>query len=133
MPIFRYFLIVGSALLTLLLALDACLPRPDEPVEHADVDRTIIRIHSIGNLPEKIVFDTSSPALMSPNVLTAERPEPGNAFAMTSEPAPSAPRATAPEPAPPRKVRHQSAQWQHSVRRQPQRRLAFDQHDIARW
>lgn len=58
MPIVRYFVFVGTLLLALLFAADRYLPAPVEHAAAADPDRTIIRIASARNLPEKIIFDT---------------------------------------------------------------------------
>jgi hypothetical protein len=46
MPVGRYFLFVGSALLSLLYLADWYLPRLAAEPAHSEVDRTIIRIHS---------------------------------------------------------------------------------------
>ncbi|WP_092257156.1 hypothetical protein [Bradyrhizobium sp. Rc3b] len=58
MPIIRYFVAVGGALLALLFAADRYLPAPIERAGEADLDRTTIRIRSARSLPEKIIFDT---------------------------------------------------------------------------
>jgi hypothetical protein len=64
MPLARYFLLVGGALLAVLLAAGALLP--SQPlIERVEAQRTI-RIHSGMKLPERIVFDTSQPALTPP-------------------------------------------------------------------
>jgi hypothetical protein len=61
-PIARYFAIVGSALVVLLLIADWCLPTPPAMFAHRlDIDRSIIRIKSAHKWPEKIVLDTSQP------------------------------------------------------------------------
>jgi hypothetical protein len=57
MPLLRYFLWGGGALLGLLFVLDACLPKP--PVAHgASYDLPFIRIHSDRKWPERVVYDT---------------------------------------------------------------------------
>jgi hypothetical protein len=61
MPLARYFLLVGGALLLVLLIAGACLPSPPV-IERAEVQRTAIRIHSEHKLPERVVFDTSAPS-----------------------------------------------------------------------
>ena len=67
MPLARYILSVGGALLTLLFLLDAYLPK--KPVSDAGNSRSaIIYIHSDQKWPERIVYDTSLPT-----VLPAER------------------------------------------------------------
>jgi hypothetical protein len=63
MPLARYFLFVGGALLALLFLVDACLP--ELPVsEQADMHLTIIRIHSEQKWPQRIVYDTSIPTII---------------------------------------------------------------------
>lgn len=65
MPLARYFLLVGGALLAVLLVAGALLP-PLPVVDHADSQRTTIRIHSEMKLPERVVFDTSTAAVVHP-------------------------------------------------------------------
>jgi hypothetical protein len=60
MPLMRYFLVVGGALLALLFITDAYLPKLPA-AERADTDLPVIRIHSDRKWPERVVFDTSRP------------------------------------------------------------------------
>ena len=72
MPLARYFLLVGAALLLVLLIAGACLPLPPL-IERVEAPRTAIRIHSELKLPERVVFDTSMPAVTHPmEPVTAE-------------------------------------------------------------
>jgi len=64
MPVLRYFIVVGTALLVLLFAVDAYLPKlpaADHVNTAANVasDLSVIRIHSIQKWPERVEFDTS--------------------------------------------------------------------------
>jgi hypothetical protein len=73
MPVLRYFLFVGGALLALLFAVDAYVPK--EPVVTAaevstPTDNPTLRIHSDRKWPERIVFDTSVPTIV-PHAQTA--------------------------------------------------------------
>jgi hypothetical protein len=62
MPLLRYFIYVGGALLTLLLVSNAVLPREPLPgTLTSGTDLPTIRIHSDRKLPEKVVFDTTVP------------------------------------------------------------------------
>lgn len=62
MPLLRYFLYVGGALLTLLLVANVVLPQESLPATlTSGTDLPTIRIHSERKLPEKVVFDTSVP------------------------------------------------------------------------
>ena len=61
----RYFLLVGGALLVVLLVAGACLPSLPV-VEQVETQRTKIRIHTEMKLPERVVFDTSMPAVTHP-------------------------------------------------------------------
>jgi hypothetical protein len=64
MPVARYFLFVGAALLALLFVADAWLPKsPVTAVADAAVETPMIRIQSDRKWPERIVFDTSIPTV----------------------------------------------------------------------
>jgi hypothetical protein len=65
MPLARYFLLVGGALLVVLLVAGAWLPSLPV-VEQAETQRAKIRIHTEMRLPERVVFDTSMPAVTHP-------------------------------------------------------------------
>ena len=81
MPLARYFLLVGGALLALLLFAGACLPLLPV-VEQAETQRPKIRIHTEMKLPERVVFDTSMPAVTRPlGPVTAETGAPSVASA----------------------------------------------------
>ncbi|MCK1652134.1 hypothetical protein IVA88_11895 [Bradyrhizobium sp. 149] len=68
MPIFRYFVFVGGALLALLFAANYVLPgSPVTPaVATASNEQPLIRIRSDRHLPERVVLDTSQPTLAAP-------------------------------------------------------------------
>jgi hypothetical protein len=71
MPLARYFLYVGGALLALLFAADATLPK--FPVtEKAHANLPLIRIHSDRKWPQRIVYDTSLPTGLSASVAALE-------------------------------------------------------------
>jgi hypothetical protein len=68
MPVLRYFIVVGTALLVLLFAVDAYLPKlpaADHVNTAANVasDLSVIRIHSIQKWPARVEFDTSLPTI----------------------------------------------------------------------
>ena len=65
MPLGRYFLLMGGALLMVLLVAGAYLPSPPV-VEQVETRRPKIRIHSDKKLPERVAFDTSVPAVTNP-------------------------------------------------------------------
>jgi len=75
MPLLRYFLYVGGALLALLFVADILLPTQPLPgfLSVADADRPAVRIHSERKWPERIVFDTSAPAA-KPSVMAEAGP-----------------------------------------------------------
>jgi hypothetical protein len=69
MPVLRYFLFVGGALLALLFAFDAFAPR--EPVVAVAAaaltpENPTLRIRSDRKWPDRIVFDTSMPTIAPP-------------------------------------------------------------------
>ena len=73
MPIFRYFLFVGGALLALLFATDFAWPTSPavQSVAAASYDQPLIRIRSDRHLPERVVLDTNQPTIAAPAVQTA--------------------------------------------------------------
>jgi hypothetical protein len=73
MPIFRYFLFVGGALLALLLAVNFALPASPvtQAVATAGNDQPLIRIRSDRHVPERVVLDTSQPTIAPPATKTA--------------------------------------------------------------
>ena len=98
MPIGRYFLYIGSALLALLLIADWYFsPTGTGPAASelaaSRIDRYSIRIHSARKWPQAIVIDTTLPTVVPPPVTTvaAKAPEarpPREAYAMAIEPVP---------------------------------------------
>ncbi|ULK98623.1 hypothetical protein [Bradyrhizobium sp. I71] len=73
MPIFRYFIFVGGALLALLFAADFVFPAAPvaQAVATAGNEQPLIRIRSNRHLPERVVLDTSEPTIAAPAVKTA--------------------------------------------------------------
>jgi hypothetical protein len=74
MPLARYFLCVGGALLALLLVIGSGLPKlPAEQVSaNTAAELPTIRIHTDRKWPERVVFDTSIPASMGPVAKTGD-------------------------------------------------------------
>jgi hypothetical protein len=89
MPVGRYFIFVGSVLLTLLFAADWYMPQHPLQPARADVDRGI-RVQSRHRWPERIVIDTSLPTIAPASAMAADLPpaappqagSPQDAFAM---------------------------------------------------
>jgi hypothetical protein len=76
MPVLRYFVFVGAALLALLFVVAEAFPAPPaaagaNPTETAAADVPMIRIHSDRKWPERVVFDTSVPTVIPPTVVAA--------------------------------------------------------------
>jgi len=73
MPIFRYFIFVGGALLALLLTANYVLPTEPvaQTVASASNDQPVVRIRSDRHLPERVVFDTTQPTITAPAVKVA--------------------------------------------------------------
>ena len=84
MPLLRYFLYVGGALLSLILIANLVLPQESLPgTLTSATELPTVRIQSDRKLPERIVFDTSStvatapvPVLAPAKVAAAVRPAP---------------------------------------------------------
>lgn len=72
MPIFRYFMFVGGALLALLFAADFVWPTSPvaKAIATASNDQPLIRIRSDRHLPERVVLDTAQPTIVAPAVQT---------------------------------------------------------------
>jgi len=89
MPVARYFMVVGGALLALLFLIDAYVPSQAVAISHAapSVDRTVVRIRSDQKLPERVVYDTSLPTIVPPasKVQVAAAPQPPVVTEATAE------------------------------------------------
>jgi hypothetical protein len=73
MPLARYFVFVGGALVALLFAFDFFSPKAsaDSGIHSAGpADKTTMRIRSDQKLPERIVFDTTQPTIVAKPVQT---------------------------------------------------------------
>jgi hypothetical protein len=67
MPVFKYFLIVGGALIALLFGANVVIPQgaTGPAIQSSATDMPPIRIRSDRKLPERVVLDTSQPAVGS--------------------------------------------------------------------
>jgi hypothetical protein len=76
MPLMRYFLYVGAALLVLLFVAGEAIPTlPVVPAAQATstaADLPTIRIHTDRKWPERVVFDTSAPTIVPTQSQTAK-------------------------------------------------------------
>ena len=73
MPLGRYFIYVGGALLALLLVLNAYLPSLEAAsATVTEFTRPVVRIRSAQKLPERIVIDTSIPTIVPAPTVVAE-------------------------------------------------------------
>jgi hypothetical protein len=113
MPLGRYFVFAGSVLLALLFLAEWYIPQTATTRARAEVDRSIIRLHSRHKWPERIVIDTSLPTIVPAPARMAEAPpveapiiarSPREAFALLA-PVQAATPAIAPKPAPKRRAR----------------------------
>jgi hypothetical protein len=67
-PLGRYFLFVGSALLALLLVAPWYLPdAPPMPIFGGPIDSAILHIRSEHKWPQPLQFDTATPAVLPPS------------------------------------------------------------------
>jgi len=90
MPLARYFVFVGGALMALLFAFDFFSPKAsaDNGIHSAGpVDKTTMRIRSEQKLPERIVFDTTQPTIAAKTAQT-QTAQPAQAALPGPEPAP---------------------------------------------
>ncbi len=86
MPVLRYFVVVGTALMVLVFAVDAYLPKlPAADNAHtaanAASDISVIRIHSVQKWPARVEFDTSLPTIMPAAPVLAANNVPADATA----------------------------------------------------
>lgn len=72
MPIGRYIVWVGTALLVLLFVANWVLPQPLAERPGDEVNRPVIRITSMQQPPERIVIDTNQPTVVPPPMLIAD-------------------------------------------------------------
>lgn len=130
MPVVRYFVFVGGVLFGLLLAADRYMPAPAERSSAIDVDRSIIRIRSARNFPDKIVFDTATnpPAVIASGPIETEQHEdPRHALAMM----PQDTRTVQPEPKPVARLAERRAPRLHRAIRKPtEPRVAMERHEL---
>jgi hypothetical protein len=102
MPVMRYFIYVGGALLALLFIANASMtPLPTVEGAQSAVDLSIVRIHSDRKWPERVVFDTTLPTIT---------PAPVPVASAVAEPPPPPQRGAAAAPLKSR-VREAYAQW----------------------
>jgi hypothetical protein len=72
MPVLRYFVFVGAALMALLFVVGWGLPAsPVVEAANLGTDLSTIRIHSDRKWPERVVFDTSAPTIVPAPVRVA--------------------------------------------------------------
>ena len=78
MPLGRYLLFVGSALIALFFLTDAYLPQSagSSYGRESRVDKSIIRLSSAHKWPEKVVYDTTLPTIVPPVSTAAETQRP---------------------------------------------------------
>jgi hypothetical protein len=90
MPIGRFIIWVGTSLLALLFVADWCLPKSLSEPAHDASNKTIIRIASIQQPPERVVIDTSQPTIVPPPTLVGDavpgEPSPLLSYASTAPP-----------------------------------------------
>ena len=67
MPLIKYVVFVGSALVLLLLSMNWLLPDPTAEPVYTSTVRPVIKISSIETLPEKVVLDNTMPYMAPPS------------------------------------------------------------------
>ena len=78
MPVLRYFVYVGAALLALLFVVAEAfpvLPTAQGVTDTAAADVPMIRIHTDRKWPERVVMDTTLPAFAPVQIAKAEAPK----------------------------------------------------------
>lgn len=117
MPIFRYVVVVGGALLALLFVADHLFP--SEPIAvttaAASNEQPMIRIRSDRHLPERVVFDTDRPHVavqVSAQVSAQAQPQPA---AVEAQPAAAGLRSDVTEASASARVRETHAEVSRAV------------------
>jgi hypothetical protein len=90
MPVLRYFVFVGAALLALLFVVAAAFPvlptaQNGGVTDTAAADVPMIRIHTDRKWPERVVFDTSAPTIVPATVAAVSVPPPTPAPAAVAD------------------------------------------------
>jgi hypothetical protein len=120
MPVGRYFIVVGSVLLTLLFVADGYMPKLPLQPARADVDHGI-RVQSRYRWPERIVIDTSLPTIVPASAMAADLPSAAPPQARPSRDAFALAASEAPQARPPsssggrKPVQKQRAKTPHGV------------------
>jgi len=87
MPLARYFLLVGGALLALLFIVDAFVPTGRPVSDSANSNPVPIRIHSDLKWPERVVYDTSLPTIVPKRTASTENGVPDPTTTVADVPA----------------------------------------------
>ena len=127
MPLLRYFVFVGGALLALLFVCDAVLPTVPLPrtlVTGTGSEFPAIRIRSQRKLPERVVFDTSAPVTAPVAIAKADAVVPVPASAAYAPAKARVREAFAQLPAQPLTEAAPSAPTKADAKPQPKRRVA---------
>lgn len=92
MPVVRFIAWVGASLLALLFVADWYLPKSLPEPTGDPIERPIIRIASVQQPPERVVFDTSQPTIVPPPTLAGPTipDEPSQLQSYASAPPPPA-------------------------------------------
>jgi hypothetical protein len=90
MPVLRYFVFVGAALLALLFVVAEAFPvlptaQNGGVTDTAAADVPMIRIHTDRKWPERVVFDTSAPTIVPATVAAVSVPPPTPAPAAVAD------------------------------------------------
>src|SRR4051794_35500889 len=64
MPLIKYFVFVGSALVLFLVGIGLRFPQPGSDTINRDAERPTIRISSVEHPPERVVIDTNLPTIV---------------------------------------------------------------------
>lgn len=102
MPLVRYFLGVGGALLALLFALNIYLPTPPALPQQqvTGIDKSTIRITATQKGPERVVIDTSLPTIVPSTDVALAQIRPVNGAVAQAAPRDSFAQMTQPQAKP---------------------------------
>jgi hypothetical protein len=124
MPLMKYVVFVGSALVLSLLAMNWLPPDTTTEPVYSRIERPVIRISSIETLPERVVFDTSRPYMTPPSSVVRGAAQPlQSAFTFEKMTPSLLPAFSTLAPATPKPITEKGDPAKHTARRDPAKKV----------
>jgi hypothetical protein len=124
MPLMKYVVFVGSALVLSLLAMNWLAPDTTTEPVYSRTERPVIRISSTETLPERVVFDTSRPYMTPPSSVVRGAAQPLQLANTFEKITPSLlPAFSTLAPVTPKLITEKGDPAKHTVRRDPAKKV----------